>query len=222
MVANTRADDVLSRLRGDILDGRLAPGSKLGFTEMGRRYQVSTGVLREVLTRLVDLGLATSEAQLGFRVVDVSLPALSELTEARVFLERGLVWQAVVRCDVEWETSVVATHHTLSRTPMVLDGGQTNPRWIEEHQAFHDALLSGAGNRYLFDIASRLRLISEVYRCWTRDRPFESERDIAGEHRAIMETAIARDPDRCASLVETHIRTTTSLLASTQAATVNS
>ncbi|WP_162941403.1 GntR family transcriptional regulator [Desertimonas flava] len=221
MGANTRAHDVLSRLRSDILNGRLAPGTKLGFTEMGRRYQVSTGVLREVFTRLADQGLATSEAQLGFRVVDVSLPALSELTEARVFLERGLMRQAIDRGDVEWETLVVATHHTLSRTPMVLDGGETNPRWIEEHQAFHEALLSGAGNRYLFDIASRLRLISEVYRCWTRARRPESKRDVASEHRAIMESAIARDPDHCASLVEAHIRTTTALLVSTQAATID-
>jgi DNA-binding GntR family transcriptional regulator len=33
-----------------------------------------------------------------------------------------------------------------------------------------------------------------------------------GEHRAIMESAIARDVDECVKVTEHHIRTTTELL----------
>lgn len=85
--APTRASVVLQRLRSDVLNGRLAPGSKLGFAELGARYNVSSGVLREVLPRLVEQGLATSEAQLGFRVIDVSVDNLTQLTDARVAIE---------------------------------------------------------------------------------------------------------------------------------------
>src|SRR5689334_11074540 len=104
----TRADVVLGLIRAEILNGRLAPGSRLGFVDLGERYKVSTGVLREVLPRLVERGLATSEAQRGFRVIDVSVERLTQLTDARVAIETLVTRQAVAHGDITWETDVVA------------------------------------------------------------------------------------------------------------------
>lgn len=212
----TRADSVLQRLRDDILNGDLAPGSRLGFAELGVRYSVSTGVLREVLPRLVEQGLATSEPQLGFRVVTVSPADLEELTEARVALESLVTEMALSAGDIAWETALVAAHHTLSRTPQLDEDGAMTRDWIDAHEAFHEALWTGSGNRYLCATATQLRTVSEVYRCWTRDLTIEMDRDVAGEHRAIMDAAIARDIPRCLKLVEDHIRLTTALLLQTQ------
>jgi DNA-binding GntR family transcriptional regulator len=67
--ATTRADAVHARLRADVLSGRLRPGQRLQFAELGRRYAASIGVLREVLMRLTEQGLVSAEPQIGFRVV---------------------------------------------------------------------------------------------------------------------------------------------------------
>jgi DNA-binding GntR family transcriptional regulator len=208
----TRSDATLQRLRADILNGHLEPGSKLGFADLGSRYDVSTGVLREVLPRLVEQGLVTSEAQLGFRVVTVSVDHLEQLTEARVALETLVTRAALTEGDLTWETEVVATHHALARTPATEASGEFNPAWLAAHERFHLTVLGGCPNSYLVSTAARLRAIAEVYRCWTREAAELAHRDVVGEHRAIMESAIARDVDLCIEVTEHHIRTTTELM----------
>ncbi|MEI4747793.1 GntR family transcriptional regulator [Rhodococcus qingshengii] len=215
----TRSDVVLDQIRSDVLNGRLDPGSRLGFVDLGERYKVSTGVLREVLPRLVEQGLATSEPQLGFRVIDVSPIRLSRLTDARVAIETLVTREAVTHGDIAWEADVVGTHHALVRIGDSLTDGNIHEEWLVAHEAFHGAILRGCDNGYLVDIASRLRSISEVYRCWSRSELASTTRDLAHEHRQIMEAAIARDADRAVELTETHIRRTTELLLLSAGAT---
>jgi DNA-binding GntR family transcriptional regulator len=206
----TRSDVVLAEIRADILNNRLAPGSKLAFADLGERYAVSSGVLREVLPRLVEQGLAESEPQLGFRVIEVSVERLSQLTEARVALETLVTRRAVEDGDIAWESAVVATHHALARMGDI--GTEISQDWLVAHEAFHVAVLGGCNNAYLVDAAVRLRSISEVYRCWSRPEHARTHRDIEREHREIMESAVARDADRVAQCTEVHIRRTTELL----------
>lgn len=211
----TRADTVLAALRRDILNGHLDPGSRLGFADLGERYGASTGVLREVLPRLVEQGLATTEPQLGFRVITVSPDQLVELTDARVAIETLAVREALTRGDLSWETAVVAAHHALARTPQIDEQGRLNDDWLAVHEEFHRAIVDGCGNRYLADAATRLRSVSEVYRCWTRDAGDRGERDVPDEHREILEAVVARDAVMAAALIERHIRRTTELLLAT-------
>jgi len=218
--ATTRSGAVLQRLRSDVLNGRLEPGSKLGFAELGARYDVSSGVLREVLPRLVEQGLATSEAQLGFRVVDVSVDNLTQLTDARVAIETFVIRDAIAHGDITWESEVVARHHALERIGRTVAGPEISEDWLVAHEAFHLAILGGCGNSYLYESAARLRSISEVYRCWSASESHRTHRDVEAEHRAIMEAVVGRDADLAVSLSERHIRLTTELLvASQQAAT---
>ena len=102
----------------DILAGRLTPGAKLPFAELVARYGGSTSVIREGLARLVEQGLVQAEPQHGFRVVPLSIGDLDDLTTARCELE-GLVLRLSIEAgDLEWESGIVAAHHTLERTPM--------------------------------------------------------------------------------------------------------
>jgi DNA-binding GntR family transcriptional regulator len=216
----TRSDLVLRELRADILNGRRVPGSRLGFADLGQRYGVSTGVLREVLTRLVEQGLASTEAQLGFRVIEVSAAELTQLTTARVAIETMVLRDAVEHGDLAWETDVVAKHHALARCGERAGADPTSDdipeEWLAAHEAFHVALLAGCPNHYLVGYATRLRAIAEVYRCWSRPEQLRTHRDIPAEHQAIMAAAIGRDADLAAALIEKHIRRTTELLIAGQ------
>lgn len=216
-ISQTRADAVLADLRRDIFDGGLEPGVKLGFATLGERYRASTGVLREVLPRLVEQGLATSEPQLGFRVVTVSPPQLTRLTEARVAIETLAARSAAAGGDLAWETDVVAAHHTLANTPQIDGAGRLSADWLAAHERFHAAVIEGCGNEYLIGAANRLRSISEVYRCWTRDVSARVRRDVPGEHAGIMEAAIAHDAELVAARLERHIRHTSELLLASHA-----
>lgn len=209
----TRADTVLAKIRLDIFNGDLEPGARLGFSDLGARYKVSTGVLREVLPRLVEQGLATSEPQLGFRVVAVSVERLTQLTNARVAIETLVTRAAIRDGDLAWEADVVAKHHALARlTDEAASTDQIREDWIGAHEQFHLAILNGCPNPYLVETAQRLRSIAEVYRCWSAPAQTFAQRDVATEHRELMESVIGRHEDQAVERTEAHIRRTTELL----------
>lgn len=208
----TRADEIHARLRADILGGILAPGEKLAFGQLQARYDVSTGVLREVLPRLVEQGLAVSEAQLGFRVVPVSVPDLLELTDTRVFVETEALRRSIAHGDVEWESAVLAARHRLSRTASLDTDGRVSEAWLAAHSGFHGALLQACPNTRLVHIAESLRDVSEVYRCWSVRSPESAARDVDAEHDRIATAAVDRDAHRAVDELRRHIELTTDLL----------
>ena len=214
-VTSTRAEAVFRRLRHDILTGYYAPGAKLAFADLRVRYDSSVGVLREALPRLVEQGLATNEAQLGFRVVTVAPESLRQLTAARCAIETLVARQSVGEGDLGWESRLVAAHHALSRT----GPPEAREAWMARHEEFHATLLSGCRNPYLIESARRLRAISEVYRYWSAGETARVRRDIRSEHKAILDAALARDADEFARLLTTHIERTTDLLLASQART---
>ena len=99
-------------------------------------------MLREGLPRLVEQGLATNEAQLGFRVVTVSPESLRYLTAARCAIETLVTRQSMEAGDLAWESRLVAAHHALSRT----GPPEAREQWMARHEEFHATLLSGCPN----------------------------------------------------------------------------
>ncbi|MGW3625403.1 GntR family transcriptional regulator [Streptomyces sp. NPDC000880] len=212
----TLSDEVRARLRADILSGRLLPGSRLKFPTLSAQYDASVTVLREALVRLAEQGLVRSEPHQGFVVTPLSRGTLGELTDARVELECLVLRRSVVEGDLAWESRLVAAHHTLERTPYTAEGddNRVDDDWAAAHAAFHEALLAGCANRRLLQMALGLRDEAELYRRWSQPLGDEPSRDLAGEHRALLEAALAREPGAAAAALCAHIRHTTELLLS--------
>jgi DNA-binding GntR family transcriptional regulator len=218
----TRAERVYSALRADIFGGRRRPGERLPFAELTARYEASMGVVREVLTRLTAEGLVESEPQYGFRVVPLSAADLKYLTDARATIETLVLGQAVEHGGVSWESEVLAAHHRLQRTPQMAtdDPGRLSDEWTAAHADYHHALLVGCPNPRLLAIAESLRDAAELYRRWSVP-PAHAHRDIAGEHRAILDAVLARDADAAAAALAAHIQATTNVLRDEAAARVD-
>lgn len=212
----TRADDTYRRIRADVLSGALRPGERLPFALLTERYGASTGVLREALPRLVEQGLVVSEPQVGFHVTPVSGQDLTHLTEARVAVETLVLRHSVQHGDVGWESRLLAAHHMLSRTPMIEDGGAggVGEGWRLAHAAFHAALLEACPNPRLQAIANQLRDVGELYRCWSHglQAGIGAPRDVAAEHREILDTALARDVEGAVGALGAHIQRTADVL----------
>lgn len=212
----TRAEQAHQQLRADILGGRLTPGQRLKFPELGQRCQVSVGVIREALARLAAEGLVSTQAHLGYVVTPLSHEHLAELTTARVEIESLVLHRSVEHGDMAWEAAAVAAHHVLERTPMTApdDPRQITDAWSKAHEDFHIALLAGCPNRKLLTIACSLRQEAELYRRWSVSLGHEPDRDIAGEHRAILDAALDRDADLAAERLRDHLAHTAQLLIS--------
>ena len=204
----TRAGDVLLRMREDILGCALMPNEKLRFESLKERYKVSFSTLREALARLSAEGLVMSEGQRGFAVAPVSIGDLLDLTNARVLLEREVVRLSMLHGDDAWEARILSSYHRMDRLQARLgEHYYFDADWAQLHGAFHAALVDACRSpvllemrRSLFERAHRYRRMSSQFRTqWRR-------KDV--EHKAIMDAVLDRDAD-AVGLIERHIRETT-------------
>lgn len=201
------------RLRADLLAGRLLPGARLKINELCQSLQVSLSAVREALARLTAEGLVVAEPQRGFRVAPISAAELRDLTQVRTQIEGACLDRAIAAGDVAWEARVVAAHHRLSRTPERQHGDpcRMNEDWSAAHDAFHEALAGACDSPWLLRLRRILYDQSERYRRLSVPLA-EVARDIDGEHRAIMQAALARDAPRASALLGQHFALTTKVL----------
>lgn len=205
----TRAADVLTKMRTDIISCGLKPGSKLRFEKLRQMYAVSFSTLREALSRLVAEGLVIAEGQRGFLVAPVSLSDLNDLTNVRVLIERECLRLAIAQGDDQWEADIIATYHRMDRLQNRLGlNYYLSEEWAKLHGKFHFSLVAACDSpslleirRELFERAHRYRRMSSQF------RPQWRAKDV--EHKMIMDTVIARDLAKAQELTERHIRETT-------------
>jgi DNA-binding GntR family transcriptional regulator len=210
--AKTRVLEVHSAVRRNILNGRLRPGEKLSPSVVAQEYGLS--VVREALTRLAEQGLVVSQPQQGFQVTPITREDLLDLTSTRLDIETLALRRSVERGDVEWRSGLVAAHYVLENTPQFDDSDPPlfQEEWARAHQVFHAQLLAACGSARLLEFAESLRDSAELYRRWSHPIGGDTERDIAGEHRGILEAVQAKDAELAAQRLSAHIAHTTNVL----------
>jgi GntR family transcriptional regulator, carbon starvation induced regulator len=202
----TLADEVVGRLRTDIVSGLLKPNERLRFEELTARYGVSVSPLREALSRLAAEELVQPDAQRGYRVAAVSLSELMDILESQRTLESIALRLAIADGDDAWEAQIVATHHRLARVDKrrSVDGSDQWAReWELRHREYHQSLIAACRLGWLKRFCSQLREHLDRYRNIANVAPSRFPA-IAMQHGVIAEATISRDADRATALLEQH------------------
>lgn len=204
------SQDVLSRLKGDILDGHYAPGARLRFADLQRTYRASIGTLREALSHLLPEGLVELDANRGFRVAPISADDLRDVSALHVEFERRAIVEAVRHGGDAWEAGLVLAFHRLAKVERLPkeERKARSSEWLAAHRHFHTALVAACPSRWvlrvraqLYDHMERYRLISQ------RHRPLGPAK--RAEHEAIKDAALARKAELAGELLAAHLRETT-------------
>jgi GntR family transcriptional regulator, carbon starvation induced regulator len=202
--AVTRAKTIANRLRTDILNGRLPPGTKLHLDDLKNVLGVSLSPLREGLSRLAAEGLVTVEDQRGFSVAPVSKRNFLEIIDLRTMLEVKALRSSIEQGDDAWEAQVLATHHFLSKLEDQRWKKTHFDQWEAKHRDFHNALIGACNSPLLLNFSQTLVDMNHRYRrIFNLKNP--PKRDIAQEHRELADTALARDADKACILLKAHI-----------------
>jgi DNA-binding GntR family transcriptional regulator len=212
--SETLAVSVYQQVRFAILNGRFAPGERLKPTELSGRYGVGFGVMREALNLLAAKDLVRMDPNRGWQVTPLSLAALANLIDARKINECAALRLSVARGGVAWESEAIAAHHRMASLPMFLpeDPTSRNEEWAVAHMDFHLTLIEACGNRVLLDICARLSDAAELYRAWSGPGTRATGRDVAGEHKALLDAAVAHDADGAVALLEAHLDGTRAII----------
>ena len=198
-------EDVVQRLREDILSGTLQPEQRLKFEELRFRYAASVATLREALLHLVSEGLVQSEQNRGFAVAPVSVADFQDITERRVEFEKQAIADSIAHGNDVWEAEIVTSLHLLLK--LAEGAGTRSPEWPARHRRFHQALVARCQSPWLLHFRSVLFDQAERYRSLGR-RYRKAPRDVSAEHKALADTALDRDVSKAVLLSEKHIRST--------------
>lgn len=192
-------------IKADVIFGRLTPGQRLTLDRMKEAYGTSVSTLREIFSRLSAEGFVVAEGSRGFQVMPISETNLREVAAMRQLLERHALRESFEAGDIEWEANVVAAHHRLDSMERRIAGGMPADMelWKRYDRAFHHALISACGSRVLLE--THATVYDKYLRYQMIGAAFRGDAT-AGEHRRLLECALARDWQSAQTTLVTHVQ----------------
>lgn len=203
---DTLATSIAARMRASIMSGAWSPDTKLRLDTLRQQFKVSYSPLREALSRLGAQGLVTIVDQRGYRVAPVSGQSLREIIRLRRELEGMALREAILHGDDAWVAALTDAHTILSELSVDARTNDTE-RWEDLHRQFHFALLTGCDMPLLTQFISILHDQADRYRRLFL-RTHRHDRDVPGEHAAILRATVAREADVAVALLQQHIART--------------
>ncbi|ERM56964.1 GntR family transcriptional regulator [Vibrio mimicus CAIM 1883] len=200
---NTKSENLTEYLIEAIVEGELAPGSKISEPELAKRFQVSRGPLREALMRVEGLGLIERIPHIGARVTQLSPTKLVELYAVREALE-GMAARLAARNITEIELagleSLLSTHSTH------IDQVEGASYFHQQGDFdFHYRIIQASRNQQLIGL-----LCDELYhllRMYRYQSPRSHSRPVEAleEHTFILRAIRQRDEELAEMLMRRHI-----------------
>lgn len=197
-------EDVYRDVFERIVHGGLPPGARVRDTEIAELLGVSRTPVREALVRLTEDGFLNADAGRGFRVRVLSADEVLDTYPILWTLESlGL------RSSAPFTAGHLDRLHALNAR-LAAAGGDI-PRRIALDEEWHQALLSGCGNRELPRVIDAMKRRMRVY-----EHHYWQDSDVEvsiGEHERIAGALAAGDMEAAIAALEDNFRGTMERLA---------
>lgn len=197
MLPSDKSDAAYTALKQAIIEGALAPGTKLPEDSLGTHFGMSRTLIRAALARLVAEGLVVTQHKRTASVAQPSVEEARSVFEMRRCLEAEVVRLVIAR----WEPAFGALLEGHVRQEEAAARQQRPAVSARLAGEFHQLLAQLAGNalleRYVGEVVSRCSLILAIY-----GRPHSADCALA-EHRGLID-ALRRGDERSARKLMSH------------------
>jgi DNA-binding GntR family transcriptional regulator len=196
-------DRVVEVLRERMLDGTLAPGDRIGETELAEGLGVSRTPVREALGRLAAEGLLDLRPNRGARVAAWSSEELAEIFELRLQLETHAARLAAARVTDDRIDEL----HRLAEHMMRVGRPGRRQDIADLHlsnRTFHDLLMDAAAQPMLtaaLSTAIHAAVIRHNFEIYDDESMLRS----LNHHREIVQALRIRDGDWAAAVMRAHL-----------------
>lgn len=202
IVVRTLSDRVFEIVREQIVTGRLGDNAPIRQDALAAELGVSKIPLREALARLEQEGLISSQANRGYYVKPLSAARLDELYALRLAIEpKAAAHAAAVAGDSE-RAAAIAAFERLDTA-----AGDNLSEVAVRNREFHVALVQNAERLLTVQLVERLSILAERY-VVAHLEPAGRDARAHKEHRALLDTYLARDGAKLEALLAGHIRAT--------------
>jgi DNA-binding GntR family transcriptional regulator len=194
---------VTRRLRRMVLEGDLAPGSRISEKQLCAAFEVSRTPLREALKVLANEGLVELLPNRGARVTDVDVQEVMHLFEVMAALE-GLSGNLLATRASDAD---IAEIRLLHQRMMTHYRAHERNDYFQLNQRIHRRLTEVAGNSVLLELQSTLT--TRITRArYAANMQLGRWQESAQEHAQILEAFERRDGVALSTLMSLHMRRT--------------
>lgn len=197
---NSLHDAAAERLRQQIFDGVLPPGSFLDESALCDSLAISRTPLREALKVLVAEGLLRHEPRRGCFVAQITERDLDEIFPVIALLEGRAAFEAT-RNATDADVAALTTMH--ERLAQCACEGRIRDYYDTNHQ-IHEAFITLADNRWLAQVIGDLRKILRLARQQQLHAPGRLQQSLE-EHQAVFAALKARDCAAAQEAMRTHL-----------------
>jgi DNA-binding GntR family transcriptional regulator len=188
---------VAERLREQIFNRELEPGSWIDELKLAQEYGISRTPLREALKVLAVEGLITMKVRRGAYVTEMSTADVHQVYRLLALLEADAAAEVAERASDAEIAELRALHDKLEKQTRQRDA------FFAANEQFHLRLLAIAGNRWRSQIVGDLRKVMKLNRHHSLFKQGRIAESLA-EHRAVMLALEARSADQAARLMREH------------------
>lgn len=191
---------VEAQLTRAIVEGHLAPGSRIVEAEIARRMGVSRAPVREAARRLERQGVLVARPRHGFAVRTISVQEIDDLFEVRISLEMTSVELACRKAD----------DAGLARLRALVDAmvhdAPTQPQHVRiaTDLAFHTLISELSGNAHLHRIFSNTQTEMQMIIALI-DAVYHDPETMANTHYPIVDALESRDVDASRLAMREHL-----------------
>jgi DNA-binding GntR family transcriptional regulator len=192
----TLSDLAFDRLKREILECTLAPGSEITERQLAERYGSSKAPLREALVRLEHEGLVRAVPRSGYIIKPVTLQDVDEVFELRLMLEPSGARRAAGNLSKTQASSL----ELLSRKGYTPANKESERAFLAANRAFHVGIAMAAGNIRLANVVGHL--LDEMERFFYLGLPVRDRSDeMQQEHSMLVAALVDADAETSERLV---------------------
>jgi DNA-binding GntR family transcriptional regulator len=193
-------DGVAARLRDQVFERQLAPGSYIDELALATQWQISRTPLREALKVLAAEGLVELVPRRGCRVVELTDADAEQLFPVMAMLEGRCALEATQRATTDDLAQLQRLHDGLERHAAARDVDG----YYRVNHHFHSLVQALAANRWLDRATGDLRRFMRLWRGRQLKLPGRIEASI-NEHRVLLDAMLQRDAPRAERAMHDHL-----------------
>lgn len=192
--------DVADKLREQIFNKKLLPGSWLDEQSLADQFGISRTPMREAIKVLASEGLVTIKMRRGAYVTEVFRSDLEQIFTILSLLEGQAAKEAAAKASEAQLNLLDHLHHRLETAAADRDIEQ----FFEINVKFHELIQEIAGNRWMNGVIADLRKVLKLHR---RDSLTSTGRlqNSLLEHREILRALLKRDEAAAESAMQKHL-----------------
>lgn len=201
---NTTSKTIYYKLREEIINLYLEPGTSISEKELSEKYSVSRTPVREALVRLAQEGLVNIYPQKGTVVSLIDLYAVEDGRFLREHLERAVVREA---CKEFYPEKILLLEMNLKLQKMYIENHDYKKLFGADEE-FHKIIFEGSNKKRIWDSISdgstefqRIRMLRlEVNPNWD---------NIYLQHEEIFNAIKNRDSEKAEEVMKEHLNMVT-------------